>query len=46
MKTCPTCKKPGGALNANPHCPSTTCTWNRCKCGTTYDRTTGKGYPA
>jgi len=41
---CPTCKRASGALNANPHCTSKTCTWNKCNCGTTYDRTTGKWF--
>jgi hypothetical protein len=55
MTKCPACGKPGGALNASPHCPysvqslgksAPTCTWNKCKCGATYDRKTGNGYSA
>jgi hypothetical protein len=46
MTKCPNCQKPGGALNADKHCTSQTCTWNKCKCGTTYDRTTGNGFSA
>lgn len=46
MSKCPACKKPGSALYAGTHCPSRTCTWNKCKCGTTYDRTTGEGFSA
>ena len=44
MNTCPNCHKKGGALTASPHCASKTCTWNKCSCGTTYDRNTGKGF--
>lgn len=42
--TCPSCDKPGGALTADPHCEAQTCTWNNCKCGATYHRTTGAGF--
>lgn len=46
MTKCPACKKPGGAITADPHCRSKTCTWNKCKCGVTYDRGSGIGFSA
>lgn len=46
MTKCPACKKPGGAITADPHCTSKTCTWNKCKCGATYDRKTMLGFTA
>lgn len=42
--TCPSCHSKGGALTADPHCTSPGCTWNKCKCGATYDRNTGSGF--
>lgn len=44
IKECPDCKAAASALNANPHCRSKTCTWNKCKCGATYDRNTGSSF--
>lgn len=42
--TCPSCHSKGGALTADPHCKAKTCTWNKCKCGATYDRKTESGF--
>lgn len=43
-RTCPACDRPAGALSANPHCPAKACTWNKCNCGTVYDRNKGGGF--
>ncbi|MDR6268882.1 hypothetical protein JOE69_001120 [Arthrobacter russicus] len=43
IKQCPVCAV-YAAVNSVPHCTTRTCTWNRCSCGTTYDRYTGRTF--
>lgn len=37
-RTCPhtACRRP--VSEGRPHCANATCTWVRCRCGTTYDQ--------
>jgi hypothetical protein len=40
---CPSCNGLA-AIASKVHCPSKSCTWNTCRCGTTYDRKKGTHY--